>query len=402
MRIPSRARLLSLATIAATKMGPRVARRTRARLPASVLCALTVCACVKHDTPEAGGLAPPAAAGGPLAVYNWADFIGQHTVRDFEQATGIPVVYDTYDAEMTVEAKLLAGDSGYDVVFPSMDYVARQLKAHVYAPLDKSSLPNWKNLDPQALAVYARVDPGNRYAVPYLHSITGFIYNADMVRARMPDAPVDSLDMLFAPKVIARFADCGVSFIDTAQDVLALALNYLHLDPSSQRPEDFAAAERLLLSVRPFIRSFDSVGQINELANGELCIAMSWSGDYAISTARARAAGVHVNLAFTVPKEGTNIIYDAMMIPGDAPHKREAHAFLNYMLEPKVIAAVTNELYYPNDNAAAAPYVDPAILANPALYPTAHVFDRLYQAHMGNAATERMRTRAWTRIKTGR
>jgi len=369
---------------------------------ASVLVAIAVCGCAKHETPAPAAAPAAAPAGDVLAVYNWADFIGQNTIRDFQRATGIAVVYDTYDAEMTLEAKLLAGDSGYDIVFPSMDYVGRQLKAHVYAPLDKSLLPNWKNLDPQLLAVYARIDPGNQFAVPYLHSITGFIYNVDMIRKRMPDAPVDSLDMLFAPKVIARFADCGVSFIDTAQDVLALALNYLHLDPSSQRPEDFAAAEQLLLSVRPFIRSFDSVGQINELANGELCIAMSWSGDYAISMARARAGGVRVNLAFTVPKEGTNIIYDAMMIPADAPRKRQAHAFLNYMLEPKVVAAITNELYYPNDNAAAMQYVDPAILANPALYPSAEVQGRLYQAHMGTAVTERLRTRTWTRIKTGR
>jgi len=337
-----------------------------------------------------------------LAVYNWADFIGKHTIADFERSTGIPVDYDTYDSEMVVEAKLLAGDSGYDVVFPAMDYVGRQLQAHVYAPLDKSLLPNWKNLDPQALAVYARTDPGNRYAVPYVHQVTGFIYNVDAVRARLPDAPVDSLQMLFNPKIAARFADCGISFVDAAPDVISLALTYLHLDPNSQRPEDFAAAERLLLAVRPYIRAFESDSQVVWLVNGELCIAMSWSGDSTLGLSRARAAGLNVNLAFTVPVEGTNTIYSAMLIPADAPHKALAHRFLNYMMEPQVIAQITNELSYVNDNAAARPFVDPAILSNPTLYPPPEMRDRLYQTTMGTGPAERMRTRVWSRIKSGR
>jgi putrescine transport system substrate-binding protein len=335
-----------------------------------------------------------------LHIYNWADYIGKDTLSDFEARTGIKVVYDTYDADETLEAKMMAGDSGYDVVSTSTDFFSRQIKAGIYRPLDKALLPNWKNLDPHALAVEANSDPGNRYAMPYLRHVNGFAYNVDMIRARMPDAPVDSLDLIFKPEIVRHFADCGVTFLDQPEDVLQLALNYLHLDPNSTRPEDYARAEQLLLAVRPYIRAFDSTEYMNGLANGEFCIAMSWSGDYATSRARARAAGVDIHLAFTVPKEGANGSYDALLIPIDAPHPLAAHAFLNYMLEPRVIAAVTNEIHYGNDNRAANPYVDPQILHDPAVYPPADVEARLYEAKEAPPALERLRTRTWTRIKT--
>jgi putrescine transport system substrate-binding protein len=221
-----------------------------------------------------------------------------------------------------------------------------------------------------------------------------------MIRERMPDAPVDSLDMLFKPDVVRRFADCGVTLLDSAEDVLQLAMNYLHLDPNSTRPEDYKAAADLILSVRPYIRNFDSSEYMNGLANKEICIAMSWSADYAASRARAAAAGIKVNLAFTVPKEGANESFDALLIPAGAPHPHAALAFLNYMLEPKVIAAVTNEIHYGNDNLAANPYVDPAILNDPAIYPTPAIEARLYHTAEVNPATERIRTRTWTRVKT--
>jgi putrescine transport system substrate-binding protein len=335
-----------------------------------------------------------------LHVYNWADYIGKDTIADFEARTGIKVIYDTYDADETLEAKMMAGDSGYDVVSTSTDYFSRQIKAGIYRPLDKSLLPNWKNLDPHALAIEARGDPGNRHAVPYLRHVNGFAYNVDMIRARMPDAPVDSLDMIFKPEIIRRFADCGVSFLDSAEDVLQLALNYLHLDPNTTRPEDYAQAEKLLLAVRPYIRAFDSTEYMNGLTAGEFCISMSWSGDYAVSIARARAVGVDVHLTFTVPKEGANGSYDAWLIPADAPHPLAAHRFLNYLLEPQVIAAITNYIHYANDNRAADPYVDPQILDDPNIYPTPAVEARLYAAREVGPALERLRTRTWTRIKT--
>ena len=222
-----------------------------------------------------------------------------------------------------------------------------------------------------------------------------------MIRARMPDAPVDSLDLIFKPEIISRFADCGVTFLDSAEDVLQLALNYLHLDPNTRRPEDYQQAEKLLLAVRPYIRAFDSTEYLTGLANGEFCISMSWSADYATSRARAKAIGLEVHLAFTVPKEGANGSYDAWLIPADAPHPLAAHKFLNYMLEPRVIAAVTNDIHYANDNAAADAYVDPQIRADAVVYPSPEVEARLYHAVEAGPALERLRTRTWTRIKTG-
>jgi putrescine transport system substrate-binding protein len=335
-----------------------------------------------------------------LHVYNWADYIGTDTIAEFERTTGIRVEYDTYDSDETLEAKMMAGDSGYDVVSTSTDFFARQIKAGIYQPLDRAQLPNWKNLDPHSLAIEAAADPGNRYAMPYLHAVNGFAYNVDQIRARMADAPVDSLDLIFKPEVIARFADCGVSFLDSAEDVLQLALNYLHLDPNTQSAADYARAEKLLLAVRPYVKAFDSSEYMNGLINGEFCISMSWSAAYSTSRARARAAGVEVHLAFTVPKEGANATDDALLIPADAPHPQNAHRFLNFMLEPKVIAAVTNEIHYGNDNRAADPYVDPQILHDPSIYPTPEVEARLYHASEVAPPLERIRTRTWTRVKT--
>jgi putrescine transport system substrate-binding protein len=311
------------------------------------------------------------------------------------------VVYDTYDADETLEAKMMAGDSGYDVVSTSMDYFSRQIKAGIYRPLDRTLLPNWKNLDPHILELEARADPGNRHAMPFLRHVNGFAYNVDMIRARMPDAPVDSLDMIFKPPIVRHFADCGVTFVDAAEDVLMLALNYLHLDPNTTRAEDYQQAEKLLLAVRPYVRAFDSAEYMQGLANGEFCISISWSADYSVSRARAKAAGVDVKLAFTIPKEGANGSYDALLIPADAPHPLAAHRFLNYILEPRTIAAITNDIHYANDNHAADAYVQPEILNDPAVYPTPAIEARLYQAAEASPALERLRTRTWTRIKTG-
>ncbi len=335
-----------------------------------------------------------------LFVYNWTDFIGPQTIAEFERLTGIKVVYDVYDAEETMEARLLAGGSGYDVVNASTEFFSREIKAGVYQPLDKAKLSNWGNLDPKVLKLQAGYDPGNSHAVPYLHSMNGFAYNVDLVKARMPDAPLNSLDMLFKPEIIARFADCGVTFLDSPEDVLQLALSYLGLDPNSTDPKDMQAAERLVLAVRPYIRAFDSSEYMNGLANQEICIAMSWSSDYAQSMARARAAGIKVRLAFTVPREGANENFSSLLIPEGAPHPQAALQFINFILRPEVIAAITNTIYYGNDNLASRPLVDPSILADPTLYPTPQMEARLYRSAEVDAATERVRTRIWTRIKT--
>jgi putrescine transport system substrate-binding protein len=367
-------------------------RLLEAVLIAGALCAAASCGRDAHA---------PAGEEKQLHIYNWADYIGKDTIAEFERRTGIQVVYDTYDADETLEAKMMAGDSGYDVVSTSTDYFARQIKAGIYQPLDKTLLPNWKNLDPHVLELEATADPGNRYAMPYLRHVNGFAYNVEMIRARMPDAPVDSLDMIFKPEIIQHFADCGVTFLDSPEDVLQLALNYLHLNPNTTSPQDYAQAEQLLLKVRPYIRAFDSSEYMNGLATGDFCISMSWSGDYATSQARAKAAGVDIKLAFTVPKEGANGSFDALLIPSDAPHRLAAYKFLNYILEPQVIAQITNYIHYGNDNLAANPYVDPQILSDPMIYPTPEVEARLYMATEASPALERLRTRTWTRIKTG-
>lgn len=335
-------------------------------------------------------------------VYNWSDYIGKDTIAQFERKTGIRVVYDTYDADETLEAKMMAGDSGYDIVSTSTDYFSRQIKAGIYQELDRSKLPGWKNLNPEVLAEEAVGDPGNRHAMPYLRHVNGFAYNIDLVRQRMPDAPVDSLDMLFKPQIIAKFADCGVTFLDSAEDVLQLALNYLHIDPNTTRPEDYRQAEALIMTVRPYVRTFDSSEYMNGLATSEFCISMSWSGDYSTIKARARAAGIEVPLAFTIPKEGSNRSADALLIPKDAPHPEAAYAFLNFILEPQVIARITNDIHYANNNLAADPFVDPEILNDPAVYTPPEVHQRLYQSLEVSPALERIRTRTWTRIKTAR
>lgn len=370
----------------------------------AALTALCVCGCNNSSPPSSSrkDTGRQAVAEEPvLHIYNWADYIGFDTIARFERSTGIRVIYDLYDSNETLEGKLLVGDSGYDIVSTSMAYFGRQIRAGLYEPLNKAQLPNWKNLDPHVLAVQAKADPGNRYAAPYLHAMNGFAYNVQLIRARMPEAPVDSLDMLFKPQVVARFADCGVSFLDSPDDVLQLALQYLHLDPNSRRVEDLQAAERLVMSVRPFIRVFDSNDYVYQLASNELCVAMAWSSDYSTAVLRSRAAGLDLHLAFTLPREGSNVTYNALLIPTGAPHPQAAHQFINFILEPHVIADITNDIYYGNDNLAARPFVRPEIINDPAIYPPPEVRARLFLPTEFDSKYQRLRTRTWTRIKSG-
>jgi putrescine transport system substrate-binding protein len=362
-----------------------------------MLCAALLCACHR----PAGSTRTQQPEEPVLHVYNWADYIGFDTIARFERATGIRVIYDLFDSNETLEGKLLVGDSGYDIVSTSMEHYARQIRSGLYEPLDKARLPNWKNLDPAVLAVQAKADPGNRFAAPYLHAMNGFAYNALLVRARMTDAPVDSLDMLFKPQVVARFADCGVSFLDSPLDVIQLALKYLRRDPNSQRLEDLQAAEQLIMGVRRYIRVFDSSAYIEQLASKELCVSMGWSGDLSLAILKSRAAGLNLHLVFTVPKEGSNITYNALLVPLGAPHPQAAHKFINFILDAHVIADITNDLHYGNDNLAARPFVNPDILNDPAIYPPPDVRARLYLPSEYGPAFQRQLTRTWTRIKNG-
>jgi putrescine transport system substrate-binding protein len=336
-----------------------------------------------------------------LHVYNWADYIGHDTIAEFERRTHIKVIYELYDSNDTLEAKMLAGRSGYDIVSTTTGFYGRQIKAGAYLALDKSKLPNWKNLDPAVLAVQAQADPGNRFAVPYLHAMNGFAYNVDLIKSRMADAPTDSLAMIFDSKVIARFADCGVTFLDSSEDVIQLALAYLHRDPNSRSADDLHDAERAVMAVRPYIRTFDSNDYWHQLASKEICLAVAWSSDYIVAQARAREDGTGAHLAFTLPKEGSNITYNALLIPASAPHPEAAHKFLNFVLEPQVIAAITNDIDYGNDNLAARALVRSDILSDPAVYPSPEVRARLYLPAELGQDYDRLRTRVWTHIKTG-
>jgi putrescine transport system substrate-binding protein len=369
----------------------------RAFKPAAAVLGLALCAtgCGGRHT------AVPATEEPVLHVYNWADYIGHNTIAKFEQQTHIKVIYELYDSNETLEAKLLAGRSGYDIVSTTTGFYGRQIKAGAYLPLDKSQLTNWSNLDPAVLAIQAQADPGNRYAVPYLHAMNGFVYNVDLVKARMPDAPTGSLAMLFDPKVIAHFADCGVTFLDSPPDVIQLALAYLHLDPNSRRIDDLHAAESVVMAVRPYIRTFDSNDYWHQLASNETCLAIAWSSDYSVAQARAREDGTGARLAFTLPQEGSNITYNALLIPASAPHPEAAHKFLNFILQPRVIAEITNDIHYGNENLAARPFVNGDLLGDPAVYPPPELRARLYLPAELGQDYDRLRTRVWTHIKTG-
>ena len=334
-------------------------------------------------------------------VYNWSDYIGPHTLQNFEKETGIKVNYDIYDSSEIVDTKLMAGHSGYDVVFHAASFVARLIPVGIVKKLDKSQLPNWKYLDPALLKLFHRFDPGMQYGAPYMWGTVGFAYNVDMIKKRMKNAPVHSAALVFDPKVVAHFADCGVSLLDSPTDVIPLALLYLGRDPNSIKEKDLHDVQTMLLRIRPYIKYFSSGKMLNDLPNKEVCIANSWSGDYMTAWRRAKQAGIKIHLAYDMPKEGMPIWLDAMYIPTDAPHPENALKFINYILKPKVIAAITNYTGYANAEWAATQYVKKAYRDNPAIYPDKAVFKLLKPEVVLPPKQERKRSRVWTRVKTG-
>ena len=338
-----------------------------------------------------------------LHVYNWSDYIAPDTIANFEKETGIRVTYDVYDGNEVLEAKLLTGHSGYDVVVPTASpYMAREIKAGAFLPLDKAKLPNLKNLDPHILARAAVADPGNAYGVPYLWSVTGIGYNVAMLdKALGPAAPRDSLALLFDPAYAAKLARCGIELLDTPEEVFPAALAYLGLDPKSRDPGDLDRAAALINRLRPYVRKFHSSQYINDLAAGDACIALGYSGDVIQARNRAREAGSPVEIAFRVPREGSQMSIDMLAIPRDAPHPDNAHRFIDYILRPDVIAGVTDAVSYPNPNLAASALVDPEIRDDPGIYPPPEVMRRLYIDEPAPRAYERARTRVWNRVKSG-
>lgn len=334
-------------------------------------------------------------------IYNWADYIGPTTLRDFERETGIRVNYDIYDTSEMVDAKVMAGGSGYDVVIHSATFSHRLLRHAIFRPLDRALLPNWKHLDPELLAIFEPFDPGSSYGAPYMWGTMGFSYNLDMVRERMPDAPLDSAALVFEPSVVSRFADCGVSLLDSPTDVIPTVMLYLGHEANSVDPVELKEAERVLTSVRPYIKYFSSTKMLVDMPNREVCISMSWSGDYSVAWTRAREAGIDMNLGYSVPKEGVPFWLDAAYIPVDAPHPHNAHLFINFLLRPDVIAAVSNFTGYANANRDATPLVKQEFRDNPAIYPDENFKRRLHWTAVLEPKVERLRSRAWTRVKSG-
>jgi putrescine transport system substrate-binding protein len=336
-----------------------------------------------------------------LVIYNWADYIGPDTVKDFEKETGIKVIYDNFDSYEMLDTKILTGSSGYDIIFPDSTLAYHHVKAGLYKSLDKSKLPNLKNLDPFVLQQLQSADPNNDHVIPYMWWTNGVVYNPDQVKQRMPDAPVDSLALVFDPAVVAKFKDCGVIFLDSPGDMFGLALRYLGKDPNSNAPADIEAAADLMSKVRPYISRFDNVAQINALADGDACISVNWSGATMQAIARAQEAGNKVKLAYAVPKEGANIGFDGMAIPADAPHPAEALEFINYMLRPDVIAKVTAYINYASANKESWSLLDESLRKNPVLFPDEAARKSLYPAIPRDQDGLTAMTRAWTKVKTG-
>ena len=339
-----------------------------------------------------------------LHIYNWSDYIAPNTVPDFQKETGIKVVYDVFDSNEVLEGKLMAGSTGFDLVVPSASFLERQLAAGVFQPLDKSKLPNYKNMDPELLKMVAQHDPGNKYAIPYLWATTGIGYNVDKVKAVLgKDAPVDSWDLVLKPENLEKLKSCGVSFLDAPAEIYATVLNYLHLDPNSTKASDYTgAANDLLLKLRPNIRYFHSSQYINDLANGDICVAIGWAGDVMQASNRAKEAKNGVNVAYSIPKEGALAFFDVFAIPADAKNLDEAYQFLNYLMEPKVIAQISNTVYYASGNKAATPLVNEDVRNNPGFYPPADVQAKLFTLKVQDPKIDRVITRSWTKVKTGK
>lgn len=334
-------------------------------------------------------------------VYNWSDYVDPDVLTEFTQETGIRVVYDVYDNNDIVETKLMAGGSGYDIVVPTDSNVARQIQAGTLQPLDKSLIPNLQHMWSEIMQRMATYDPGNAYAVPYMWGTTGIGYNAAKIAERMPDAPVNSWDLVFKPEVAAKFADCGIQMLDAPEDITQAALNYLGLNPDSKDPADIARAGELLKSVRPYIQKFHSSEYINGLANGDICLAVGYSGDILQARDRAAEANNGVEVKYVIPKEGALIWIDSMVIPKDAPHPAEAHAFIDFMNRPEIAARNSDYVAYANANKDSQPLLDEEVRNDPAIYPDEATLGRLYTTTPYTQQVQRVLTRMWTDLKAG-
>ena len=336
-----------------------------------------------------------------LNLYIWSDYLAADTLSNFEKQTGIKVHVAYFDTNETLETKLLAGSSGYDVVLPTASYFERQIKAGVYLPLDKSKLPNLRNMDPQLMSKVALHDPGNAHGVIYTWGTNGIGYNEKMVKELMPDAPLDSWLLVFDPATASKVAKCGISVLDSPAEMIRAVFSYLGKDPNSQKPEDLAQAEAVLTKIRPYIRNINSSEYIEALANGDLCIAVGYNGDVMQARDRAREANKGIEIKYRVPKEGSILWFDMLAIPKDAPDPESAYAYLNYVMTPKVIADISNFKRYANANAAADSLVLPAVKDDPGIYPPPEQRQKLAVQLADSADQTRAITRVWQKFKTG-
>lgn len=337
-----------------------------------------------------------------LHVYNWSDYIAPDTIANFEKESGIKVVYDVFDSNETLEAKLLAGKSGYDIVVPSNSFLAKQIKAGVYQELDKSKLSNYDNLNKSLLKAVSVSDPDNKHAFPYMWGSMGIGYNPEKVKAALGVDKIDSWDVLMKPENITKLKSCGVSFLDSPTEMLPVALHYLGLPTDTTKKADLKQAEDLFMKIRPSIGYFHSSKYISDLANGNICVAVGYSGDIEQAKTRAAEAGGKVKIAYDIPKEGAGSFFDMVTIPKDAENVDAAYAFMNYLLKPDVMAAITNSVRFPNGNEKATALVDKDITSDPGIYPSAEVQSKLYAIADMPAATQREMTRSWTKIKSGK
>jgi putrescine transport system substrate-binding protein len=362
-------------------------------------CGLLLSACGGGKPGSAAHSGGPADTGKVLNLYIWSDYLAPTTLSRFEKQTGIKVNAAYYDANETLDTKLLAGSSGYDVVVPTASYFERQIKAGVYLPLDKSKLPNLKNMDPQLMAKVAFHDPGNAHGVIYLWGTNGIGYNEKMVKGLLPDAPLDSWGMVFDPKVASKLAKCGISVLNSPAEMMRAVFSYLGKDPNSQNPEDLAQGEAVLLKIRPFIRSINSSEYIDALANGDLCVAVGYNGDVLQARDRAQDANKGIEIKYSIPKEGTILWFDMMAIPKDAPHPESAYAFINFVMTPEVIGEITNFKGYANANSVAQPLA--SVKNEPAIYPTPELMPKLTVQLADSDDQTHAITRVWEKFKTG-
>jgi putrescine transport system substrate-binding protein len=336
-----------------------------------------------------------------LHVYNWSDYIDESVIKDFEAETGIKVVYDVFDSNEVLETKLLAGSSGYDVVVPSGTFLMRQIQAGVFQKLDKAKLANLKNMWDVVSAQTAKYDPGNEHSVNYLWGTTGLGYNVGEAKKRLGEMPVNSWDIIFKPELAAKFKDCGIHVLDAPTEIIPTALMYLGKDPNSHDKADLKAAQELLEKVRPNVQKFHSSEYINALANGDICLAVGWSGDVFQARDRAAEANNGVEVNYVIPQEGAQMWFDQMAIPSDAKNVEGAHKFIDFIMRPEVIAKASNYVVYANGNKASQPLLDKEVLEDPAVYPDEATAKKLFVHMPYPPKTQRLVTRAWTAIKSG-